>query len=150
MIASISYSTELSDEIWLRDLFLIKTHYGRLVYLAGFLNQNTGLYEHHAAKALDPAGRVSGSLKKHHEQTFLEWVSYSLERKMADIRLYIAELQSIDRVQLVDAWLRLSPYRNLVPASVQGPERQRHISDVEAILGLLRNVYGVASPDASA
>jgi hypothetical protein len=33
---------------------------------------------------------------------------------------------------------------------VQGPERQRHVSDFEAILGLLKNLYGVASPNQNA
>jgi hypothetical protein len=37
-----------------------------------------------------------------------------------------------------------------VPASIQGPEREKHTSDFEAILGLLRNVYGVASPNPDA
>jgi hypothetical protein len=51
---------------------------------------------------------------------------------------------------LIDAWLRLTPYMNLVPASIPGPERHKHISDFEAILGLMKNVYGVASPDQDA
>jgi len=34
-----------------------------------------------------------------------------------------------------------------VPGAIRGPEREKHISDFEAILGLLKNVYGVASPD---
>jgi len=41
----------------------------------------------------------------------------------------------------------LTPYKNLVPATIQGPERQKHFSDFEVLLGLLKNVYGVASPD---
>ena len=32
----------------------------------------------------------------------------------------------------------------------EGPERQKHVSDFEAILGLLKNVYGVAFPDPNA
>ena len=85
-----------------------------------------------------------------HEEIFREWVTYTLERKKADIELYIAGIESVDAAALVDAWLRLTPYKNLVPAAIQGPERQKHISDFEAILGLLKNVYGVASPDPNA
>jgi hypothetical protein len=90
------------------------------------------------------------SLKRIHELIFTEWVSYPLERKMLDVERYIEGIDDLNRCALIDAWLRLTPYKNLVPASIQGPERRKHISDFEAILGLLRNVYGVASPDPTA
>ena len=73
-----------------------------------------------------------------------------LEDKMSDVQLYISALERVDKAELIDAWLRLTPYKNLVPASIQGPERHKHVSDFEAILGLLKNVYGVASPDPNA
>ncbi len=92
--------------------------------------------------------RISAAgLKRVHEQIFNEWVSFPLERKKTDIELYIESIPQVDRNELIDAWLRLTPYKNLVPASIQGPEREKHTSDFEAILGLLKNVYGVASPD---
>jgi hypothetical protein len=69
---------------------------------------------------------------------------------MFDVEQYIDGIVGLDRSELIDAWLRLTPYKNLVPASIQGPERRKHISDFEAILGLLKNVYGVASPDPTA
>ena len=83
-------------------------------------------------------------MKRHHEAIFREWVSYPLEKKKADVELYIATIDRVDKAELIDAWLRLTPYKNLVPASIRGPERQKHVSDFEAILGLLKNVYGVA------
>ena len=143
-----SYQERLETALG-RDLPCIDTAYGRLVYLAGLRNPDTGIYEHYGADR----GRITGmdtsrSLKRIHESIFREWVTYSLERKKADIELYIAGLAPVDRVQLIDAWLRLTPYKNLVPASIQGPEREKHTSDFEAILGLLRNVYGVSAPDA--
>ena len=136
---------EDSQEPCTRDLAQIPSSYGRLVYLAGLRNPDTDRYEYYGSN--NPA-RVSASrsLKRLHENIFKEWVSYGLERKKADIELYIASIEQVDRTELIDAWLRLTPYKNLVPASIQGPERQKHISDFEAILGLLKNVYGVASP----
>ncbi len=140
---------ERSGEVWARDLSHITTSYGRLVYLAGLRNSNTGLYEHYGSDASVRA-EANRTLKRIHEDIFQEWVSYPLERKMADIEVYIAGIDQVDRTELVDAWLRLTPYKNLVPASIQGPERRKHVSDFEAILGLLKNVYGVASPDRDA
>ena len=140
---------EGSGEIWARDLALIRTFYGRLVYLAGLRNPDTGRYEHYGSTGA-VRSQSSRTLKQIHEQTFNEWVGHPLERKKNDIDLYIKGIDQVERAELIDAWLRLTPYKNLVPASIQGPERQRHISDFEAILGLLKNVYGVASPDRSA
>jgi hypothetical protein len=134
-----------ASEFWARDLSHIPTSYGRLVYLAGLRNPDTGQYEYYGS---DSSRLVSASrvLKRLHEEIFKEWVSYALERKKADIELYIAGIDQADKTELIDAWLRLTPYKNLVPASIRGPERQKHMSDFEAILGLLKNVYGIASP----
>jgi hypothetical protein len=140
--------TDGSDALWIRDLSQIETSYGRLVYLAGLRNPDNGRYEHYGASPGTPGSVIaSRNLKRIHETIFRDWIALPLERKKADIELYIASVDQGDRRLLVDAWLRLTPYKNLVPASVQGPERQRHISDFEAIIGLLKNVYGVASPD---
>jgi hypothetical protein len=143
---SVRTEQDVADDVWLRDLSRIGTSYGRLVYLAGLLDPNTGRYEHYGSM---PANRAaaSQSLKRVHELIFTEWVAFSLEKKMADVEQYLDNIHGVDRCELIDAWLRLTPYKNLVPASIQGPERRKHISDFEAILGLLKNVYGVASPD---
>ncbi len=140
---------ESLTKCWQRDLSLIQSYYGRLVYLVGLRNPDNGRYEYYGAEEEAPAA-VNSALKQVHESVFREWVAYPLERKKTDVELYITGLEQIDRGELIDAWLRLTPYKNLVPASIQGPERRRHVSDFEAILGLLKNVYGVASPDQSA
>ena len=143
--------TDGSDALWIRDLSQIETLYGRLVYLAKLRNPDNGRYEHFGAvPGASSNAATSRNFKRIHETIFRDWVGLSLENKKADIELYIGSVDQGERRELVDAWLRLTPYKNLVPASVQGPERQRHISDFEAILGLLKNLYGVASPDQGA
>jgi hypothetical protein len=148
---NIATETDGSDALWIRDYSQIETLYGRLVYLAGLRNPDNGRYEHYGCSPGTPTSLVaSRNLKRIHETIFREWIGLSLEHKKSDIEVYIASVDQGDKRLLVDAWLRLRPYMNLVPASVQGPERQRHISDFEAILGLLKNLYGVASPDQDA
>jgi len=142
----IVHNLEVLDETWRRELAEIETAYGRLVNLASLRDSNTGRYEHYATEP-GCRQRVHTYFLKLHEAIFREWVNCTLQRKMADIELYIHGLDSVDPAELVDAWLRLTPYKNLVPAAIGGPDREMHISDFEAILGLLRNVYGVASPD---
>jgi hypothetical protein len=132
---------------WISDLANISTYYGRLVYLAATRNTDNGKYEHFGFISGSSAGLIaSGKLKRIHENVFMGWVGCSLEAKAADIALYITSIKDVDKCLLIDTWLRLTPYLNLVPASIQGPERQRHISDSETIFGLLQNVYSVASP----
>lgn len=145
--SSSSLKRENPSEVWAQELSLIPTFYGRLVYLAGLLDPNTGQYEHYSSGANGSANQVSRQIKGSHETIFNDWMVCGLEAKMADVKAYIAGLDQVDRVDLVDAWLRLTPYKYLVPASIQGPERHRHVSDFEAILGLLKNVYGVACPN---
>lgn len=140
---------EILLDLWARELSHINTSYGRLVFLAGLRNPDTARYEYYGCPQSIPSSTVSQAVARLHEEIFREWITYTLERKKADVDLYISTLE-IDPADLVDAWLRLTPYKNLVPGSFQGPERQKHISDFEAILGLLKNVYGVASPDRDA
>ena len=142
---------EITPELWTRDLAQIDTAYGRLVYLASLRNPDNGKYEHYALAGNATNGlAISQAIKRVHERIFKEWVAFPLGRKKADLERYIESIDEVDRTELIDAWLRLTPYKNLVPGSVQGPERQKHISDFEAILGLLKNVYGVAGPDPNA
>jgi hypothetical protein len=141
---------EWSDDLWSRDLSHIGSSYGQLVYLAGLRNPDTGRYEYYGSTGSSSGSEANRGLKRRHEAIFRQWVTYPLEKKKADIELYITAIDQVDKAELIDAWLRLTPYKNLVPASIQGPERQKHISDFEAILGLLKNVYGVAYPDLDA
>jgi hypothetical protein len=148
---SLDEGEETAEVAAIRSLSEIETSYGRLVYLAGLRNPDTGRYEHFGGSdSLTHTLATSRALRRVHESLFKEWIGFPLERKKADVERYIAGTGISDRVQLIDAWLRLTPYKNLVPASIQGPERQKHTSDFEAILGLLKNVYGVASPDPNA
>jgi hypothetical protein len=138
---------DVLDDLWARSLSHIPSAYGRLVYLAGLRHPDTGRYEHFGLTQSHSSADANRVLRQSHESTFKGWIDLSLQLKMADVELYIVALENVDKAELIDAWLRLTPYKNLVPAAIQGPERLKHFSDFEAILGLLKNVYGVASPD---
>src|SRR4051794_27312316 len=103
---------ECSDDLWLRDLSHIGTSYGRLVYLAGLRNPDTGRYEYYGSTGNSSGADANQGLKRYHEAIFRQWVSYPLETKKADIELYIAAIDQVDKAELIDAWLRLTPYKN--------------------------------------
>ena len=125
---------------------LVVNLFERLVYLASLRDPDNGRYEPDRS-VVSLSSAVNQDLTRWHEEVFREWVAYTLERKKVEIELYIAGIELRDPAELTSTWLWLTPYKNLVPAAIQGPERQKHISDVEAILELLKNVYGVVFPD---
>jgi hypothetical protein len=89
------------------------------------------------------------ALRASHQQVFAEWLGYGLEQQKADLDLYLAGLDG-DRRTIVDTWIRLAPYRNLVPSAVRDVERELYVKDLEILLELLRSECGVASPDPDA
>ncbi len=63
--------------------------------------------------------------------------------------LYLAGLFE-DKRRVVETWVRLAPYQNLIPASIRAVERRLYINDLSALMELFRNAYGVAAPDPDA
>jgi hypothetical protein len=72
-----------------------------------------------------------------------------LEQQKADLDLYLSGLGS-NRRTILDTWIRLTPYRGLIPSVVRDVERRLYLADLETILELLKNEYGVASLDPDA
>ncbi len=136
-------------ELWRNTLAQIPSLFGRLVYLASLRDQNTGRYEHHGLAQLFGEEVVDEALRKSHAATFQDWLCYTLEQQKTDLDLYLAGLDT-DKRTLLDTWIRLAPYRTLVPASARDVERKLYLADLETLLELLKNEYDVAAPDPDA
>jgi len=136
-------------DLWRNTLTQIPSVFGRLVYLCSLRDANTGLYEHYGLAQIFGSQAADEALRDSHQQVFLEWLGYSLEEQKADLNLYLADLEG-DRRTVLATWIRLAPYRNLVPSTVREAERNLYVRDLEIILELLRAEYGVASPDPDA
>ncbi len=133
-------------DLWRRTLSQIPSVFGRLVYLSSLRDSNTGRYEHYGlAQAFgdDEADRV---LRASHEDGFREWLCQTLEQQQADLDLYLSGLNG-SRSAVVATWARLAPYRNLPPSTAREIERELYIADLEALLAVLRNRYGIESGD---
>jgi hypothetical protein len=133
-------------DLWRHTLSQIPSLFGRLVYLSDLRSGNTGKYEHHglAMKFGDEESHLA--LLQSHNETFAAWLGCSLEQQKADLDLYLAAVTP-DRAAVVDAWLRLGPYRNVVPAAARESERQLFAADFQALLEVLRTEYGLKSHD---
>jgi hypothetical protein len=136
-------------DVWRNTLSQIPSLFGRLVYLAGLLDTNTALYRHHGLAHHFGESEADRALRESHAATFAEWLCLPLKEQRGDLETYLAGLEG-ERRELLRAWLQLAPYRNCVPASAGGVERDLFLSDLETLLALLRNEYGVSVPDPDA
>jgi hypothetical protein len=132
-------------DLWRNTLSQIPTVFGRLVYLASLRDPNSGAYLHHGLSQVFGSAESDQILSRSHADAFSEWLGFELEQQKNDLDAYLVDL-SEDRRSIVEAWLSLSPYRNLIPVAVSEPERMFYLSDFEALLELLKHEYGARGP----
>jgi hypothetical protein len=129
-------------DLWRHTLSQIPCLFGRLAYLSSLRNSNTGHYEHHGLALIFGEEESDRTLRECHHQAFGEWLTYGLEHQKADLDLYFSTLGT-DKRTLLATWLRLAPYRNLVPTTARSAERRLYLSDLETLLSLLKDAHGV-------
>ncbi len=133
-------------DLWRHTLSQIPTVFGRLVYLSSLRNVNTDKYEHYGFALMFGEKEADRTLRQSHIQAFSEWLCFNLEEQKADLDLYLSGLGG-DKRAIVEAWLRLAPYRHVIPSSARKAERELYLSDFKILLDLLKNEYGASSPD---
>ena len=136
-------------DLWLHTLSNIPSVFGQLVYLSSLRNVNSGRYEHHGLALLFGEREAEKALRFSHQKSFLDWLNFTLAQQQSDIDLYLSSIHE-DRRCVITAWLESSPYRNLIPPSAKSSEKNLFLSDLEALLTVLRIEAGVvlADPDA--
>jgi len=142
-------SRDVARDLWERTLSQVPSTFGRMVLLASLRDDNSGKYHHYGLSIRFSTTDTDGILRENHEEIFREWLSYSLPRQKADLDLYLGSLEGSKR-EVVEAWLALKPFRNAIPSRVRGPELQLFLSDIEALLVVLKAESGAASPDPDA
>ena len=136
-------------DLWRTTLAQIPSVFGRLVYLSSLRDANNDVYQHYGLAQIFGDQAADQALRASHDQVFAEWLGFGLEEQKADLDLYLADLEG-DRRTILETWLRLAPYRNLMPSTAREVERDLYLRDLETILELLRGEFGVASPDPDA
>jgi hypothetical protein len=147
--SAFAFDRSAGSDLWRNTLSQIPTVFGRLVYLASLRNSNNGSYEHYGLALVFGEDEANRALKDSHSTVFAEWLTFNLEQQKADLDLYLAGLFE-DRRVVIETWVRLAPYQNLIPASIRSVERRLYINDLTALIELFRNVYAVAAPDPDA
>ena len=137
------------SDLWRNTLSQIPSVFGRLLYLSSLRSSNTGAYEHHGLALVFGDKESDKALRKSHEQSFSEWLAFSLSQQKSDVDAYLSTVGNNPEA-IVNTWLRLTPYRNLMPASARKPERELFLLDFNILLQLLRDEYEVDVPDQDA
>jgi hypothetical protein len=138
-----------ASDLWRNTLSQIPSVFGRLIYLSALRGPNSGVYEHHGLSLVFGPRAANEALRKSHQDTFRTWLTFDLAQQKADLELYLTGLIE-QKAAAVDTWLRLHPYRNVVPLTASGVDRELFLVDFGAVLELLRVEYGVAAPDLDA
>ncbi len=126
------------DDLWRRTLAQISTLFGKIVYLSGLRDANSGAYQHFGLAQRYSTGEADRILRESHERVFSEWLNSPLEQQRDDLEEYLGSLED-DRETILRTWLTLAPYSNLIPINTREAERLLYISDLELILDVLRN-----------
>jgi hypothetical protein len=139
-----------------KDLAQINTLFGRLAYLASLRRPDIGLYTYLGSVVRGArTDRYDGitilpdeiTVLRVHDKVYGQWVRRSPHEKRADIDRYITNLNRTDRVELLDAWLRLKPYEDLIPDCIHGSNRQQHSLDLALNLAELAAQNTIAAAD---
>jgi len=138
-----------ASDLWRHTLSQIPSIFGRIVYLSSLRDPNSGEYCHHGLASVFGAQAAHEAMLQSHMESFRTWLDCSLEQQKADLELYVAGLDP-EKKKVVETWTVLEPYRSILPASLRAVEKELFLADLEALLSLLRNEFGVASPDRGA
>jgi hypothetical protein len=144
--SSASRAQRAMYDVWNRTLEQIETQFGKLAYLAGLRNDNSGRYQHYGIAQLygeDEANRV---LRSSHERVFAEWLAFPLEKQRFDLEQYLAGMEDDLRTVLA-TWSTLAPYEQLPPEAAGEAERMLFASDIEITLELIRRAISAQGSD---
>jgi hypothetical protein len=136
-------------DLWRNTLSQIPTLFGRLVYLSSLRDSKSGVYEHYGLAQVFGAKDADRTLRQIHNQVFGSWLNLNLEQQKADLEYYLSGLEE-DVDAILANWIRLAPYRQLIPPRAREVERQLYLTDLEVVLELLKFDHDVASPDPTA
>jgi len=127
-----------SEDLWRRTLAQIPSVFGRLDYLARLRDPNSGQYQHHGLAQVFGAEEADRALRDSHLLSFQQWLEMNLEHQKSDLALFFSGLV-VERRTLIETWLRLAHYRNLIPAAAGEPERLLFMEDIETLLKALKS-----------
>jgi hypothetical protein len=111
----------------------IPSAFGKLAYTARSRYDN-GKYRHDGLALTHDAQEIHAALRAAHEQTWIQWLSLTLEQQLKDVQLYMGGL-NLQRA--IPAWKHSQPWTAMVPTRAETHERRLFELDFEKILVVL-------------
>jgi hypothetical protein len=138
-------------QLWKQHVCNIPSVFGRLAFLAGLKNPETGTYTHFYLSAQLGTVEADKVIRTSHIGVFFEWLVFNLQEQHADLNLFLASVEG-HRRQILAACAVLAPHVWCIPNEAQEHERRLYLADLETILEPLYNQYGLTpqAPEKSA
>ncbi len=127
-------SREFVIHLWNAAVEELPTLFGRLVFLAGLRDNETGMYRHYGFE-LAVGRHASDAMRATHEATFLKWLGLTIERQKEDFTAFLASAPG-HRRHALSTWSDIARHFALIPASAREHERELYFADVEVVLEL--------------
>jgi hypothetical protein len=132
-------------DLWKHTLSRIPSVYGRLVYLAGLRDPNSGLYRHHGLSQAFGREESAQALRDSHYRTFKEWLNFPLAAKSSDLAECLADLEEGSAV-VAATWLLSGHFRQLAPDQATRAQRAQFEQELGTLLTMIKNGHGAAPP----
>lgn len=129
-----------TSDLLKHTLTAIPSIFGKLVYLSGLRNTESGRYEHYGLTLVFGDKDAEKALRTSHQKAFQDWLSHNLQQQKSDLDLYFASLLGEPRA-VVSIWLEKTAYIEFVPNNSRLAERQLFSADLAALLSLFKNEY---------
>jgi hypothetical protein len=120
-------------DLFKNTLSRIPTLFGRLAYLSGLRDPNSGIYRHHGLASIFGREESRKALGQSHQSVFQEWLNLPLEEKRGDLSKYLDSLED-SLPTVLDHWSNLRTYRGYMPASARESERELFCAEFEVLL----------------
>ncbi len=137
------------EDLWRVTLSQIPSLLGRLVYLSGLRDPNTGMYSHLGLALRCNAEEAHEAIRISHQRGFEQWLLLRFVEQREDCELYWSSLLE-DRRLVAQMWAQTESYRTLFPASASPAQRVDFNAHMEIMLEWVRNVYGDDGDDRDA
>jgi hypothetical protein len=132
-------------DLWKHTLSRIPSIYGRLVYLAGLRDPNSGLYRHHGLSLAFGREDSAQALRESHNRAFREWLNLPLAAKSSDLAKCLEGLEESSGV-VAATWLLSGHFRQLAPDQATRAQRAQFEHELGTLLGMIKNVHDAAPP----
>src|SRR5512139_2305880 len=102
---------ENSDPVlegWYQHVERIPSTFGRLAFLAGLKNCESGRYTHYRLKSVLDDQETDRIIRTAHLRVFAEWLSYTLAQQQTDLNVFLAGVEG-HRRQILAACAVLAP-----------------------------------------